>query len=350
MTAALTTKTAKTADATPVGFPLGFLDRAGDGASFATLHALVSAAGALVNPATAEGVAAIASALAGVLNVQQTSQPLPIGASTEATLLAIKAALLADVDLSETVWLDNTGAYFIRRDVKNKSTGVVTPTYTDPTGTPATPGAGLRPFANEKSRTSFQKFYEVLTAGSGYATTDLLAKLTVLDTTTATPTVVTSVWLNITQGTVISAPTLANVQVQDEYITATVPGVATQSTLAAVLAALGGLPGSVGAKARAASLGIGLSIEDQALLAGLTTAITATGPGGESFAITPSDSVNFTTNARSLYVGVTGDVSILTNGGATVLFKAVQAGSILPQIAKRVNATGTTASFIVGLV
>ena len=79
-----------------------------------------------------------------------------------------------------------------------------------------------------------------------------------------------------------------------------------------------------------------------------TAAIVATGPGTDGFAVTPSDTVNFTTNARSLYVGVAGDVAVVTPAGTVLLHKNVPAGAILPISAKRVSATNTTASSILG--
>lgn len=67
------------------------------------------------------------------------------------------------------------------------------------------------------------------------------------------------------------------------------------------------------------------------------------------FAITPHNSTNFTYAVRGIYVGVTGDVVAVTEGGAAITFKAVPAGMILPVRAIRVNSTGTTATDLVGL-
>ena len=65
-------------------------------------------------------------------------------------------------------------------------------------------------------------------------------------------------------------------------------------------------------------------------------------------AVTPSDSVNFPGGpARGLYVGTTGNISVVMYGdGATVIFSAVPVG-ILSVQCTRVNATGTTAANIV---
>ena len=70
-------------------------------------------------------------------------------------------------------------------------------------------------------------------------------------------------------------------------------------------------------------------------------------PATGAVAVTPSDTVNLLNEARSLYIGVTGDVTAVVRG-ATVLFKAVPVG-ILPVRVTRVNNTNTTATNIVAL-
>jgi hypothetical protein len=74
-----------------------------------------------------------------------------------------------------------------------------------------------------------------------------------------------------------------------------------------------------------------------------------TAPGGEFFAITPSNSVDFTLPTRGVYVGVTGDVVAVDLQDNAVTFTAVQAGCILPIRAKRINSTDTSATGLVGL-
>lgn len=64
-------------------------------------------------------------------------------------------------------------------------------------------------------------------------------------------------------------------------------------------------------------------------------------------AVTPNDTT--VVRYRALYVGVTGNVSVLTEGGQTVTFQNAQAGSVLPIRVARVRATGTTATNILGL-
>lgn len=72
-------------------------------------------------------------------------------------------------------------------------------------------------------------------------------------------------------------------------------------------------------------------------------------PGLLSFAITPADATDFTTYARSIYVGGAGNITIVNLDGSTCLFSNVPAGFILPVCCRGVNLTGTTATNLVGL-
>lgn len=65
--------------------------------------------------------------------------------------------------------------------------------------------------------------------------------------------------------------------------------------------------------------------------------------------VAPNDSADLSSDARALYVGGAGNVKVTTTGGSTVTFTGVVAGSVLPVRARRVFATGTTATGIVAL-
>lgn len=66
------------------------------------------------------------------------------------------------------------------------------------------------------------------------------------------------------------------------------------------------------------------------------------------FAITPSDSVDIAERHRAIYVGVAGNVQVVNGAGIVVTFAAA-AGAVLPIQARRINATSTTATGLVGL-
>jgi hypothetical protein len=75
----------------------------------------------------------------------------------------------------------------------------------------------------------------------------------------------------------------------------------------------------------------------------------ASDPGKFAETVSPSDTIDLASPARSLYVGATGSLSVVMYGdGATVTFAAVPVG-IFPIQVTRVNNTGTTASNIVAL-
>lgn len=66
-------------------------------------------------------------------------------------------------------------------------------------------------------------------------------------------------------------------------------------------------------------------------------------------AVVPHASTNFTGGeARALYIGVSGDVVVVSPSDQVVTFKAVPVG-VLPVRCKRVNAVNTTATDMVAL-
>ena len=74
------------------------------------------------------------------------------------------------------------------------------------------------------------------------------------------------------------------------------------------------------------------------------------GPASRAVAITPDDSTDLANRARGIYVGVSGDVSvILAEDTIAVVFVGLAAGVIHPIAAVRIRATGTTATSIVAL-
>ncbi|HWK44914.1 MAG TPA: hypothetical protein VNT30_09345 [Stellaceae bacterium] len=66
-------------------------------------------------------------------------------------------------------------------------------------------------------------------------------------------------------------------------------------------------------------------------------------------ALTPTDNTQIGPFS-AFYVGVTGDVTVVPRDSVTpVLFKAVPAGTLIPMAVQGVNATGTSATNILGL-
>lgn len=63
--------------------------------------------------------------------------------------------------------------------------------------------------------------------------------------------------------------------------------------------------------------------------------------------VTPSDTADLATPARSLWVGGAGNVRVTTLRGTDLLISGVAAGTVLPFRVKRVWATNTTATLII---
>jgi hypothetical protein len=67
-------------------------------------------------------------------------------------------------------------------------------------------------------------------------------------------------------------------------------------------------------------------------------------------AITPSDTVNLTKSIRGFMIGTAGDVSVAMGDGSTAIMPSCAVGVEYMGKITRINATGTTATGIVGLI
>lgn len=72
-------------------------------------------------------------------------------------------------------------------------------------------------------------------------------------------------------------------------------------------------------------------------------------PAAELVSITKSDSTVYSPYIRAIYVGTSGDITVVDAGGTSVLFKAVPQGVVLgPFAVSKVMSTGTGAADMVG--
>jgi hypothetical protein len=72
---------------------------------------------------------------------------------------------------------------------------------------------------------------------------------------------------------------------------------------------------------------------------------------GSAFAIVPNDGGDLPQRPRGVYIGGGSGVLVAVLGdGVTVTFSGLVTGSILPISPKRILATGTTATLLVGLL
>ena len=72
-------------------------------------------------------------------------------------------------------------------------------------------------------------------------------------------------------------------------------------------------------------------------------------PGIGHYAITPHASNDEAIAFRAIWVGVAGNVVVVALDGTAVTYKGCAAGSVIPMRGKRVNATNTAATDLVGI-
>ena len=72
-------------------------------------------------------------------------------------------------------------------------------------------------------------------------------------------------------------------------------------------------------------------------------------PADHAFAVAPDDAAELAYATRALYIGGAGALKVDMLGGETVTFATVPAGSMLAIRVKKVYATGTTATSLIGL-
>lgn len=73
-------------------------------------------------------------------------------------------------------------------------------------------------------------------------------------------------------------------------------------------------------------------------------------PASHAFAVTPSDGVDLPEVTRAVYVGGSGSLVATLSSGSTATFSGLIGGTILPMRIRRIHASGTTATALVGLV
>jgi hypothetical protein len=207
-------------------------------------------------PVAVQGVATAAAQTTGNNALASIDAKLT-GAATEATLAQVRDSIRAQIDIASTIWTDNSGAFYVRRDSVDQGTGTVTVVWTAPDGTTATPGAGLRPLST-LDRDVTQALFDATSGGTGYSPGDLLARVLIIDANVS-PASLTAIWVNLTTGAVIAAPTGGTIERADEAIGARqvgtwnvnvaasvlATGAATEATLTAIQTLINTLSGTV---------------------------------------------------------------------------------------------------------
>jgi len=132
------------------------------------------------------------------------------GDASEATLSEIRDLLEQQIEFNETVWVDNTGTYYVRRVVYDEGVQTYTIVNQLPDGTPYSPTAPVEPASSGNDRELSSQEFLAIANGTGFSTGDTLVRTNVIDTLSAT--VVATIWFNQTTGSSITAPTITDVE------------------------------------------------------------------------------------------------------------------------------------------
>lgn len=88
---------------------------------------------------------------------------------------------------------------------------------------------------------------------------------------------------------------------------------------------------------------VGVLVGTYAVPAGAVPGISSQRDPSPSWELyTASNSTNFARLSRAVYVKTAGDVALVDADGTAVVWPSVPAGAVLPVVAKRINATGST--------
>lgn len=167
---------------------------------------LVVDGSAVTQPVSVAGTVAVSGTMTANIG---TPGALALDSSIQAVVTAIKAT----INLTGTVWYDatvNPTLYYVRREVVNEGTGVISVVWETPSGAAATPTiANLQAVANTQSIVTDTVTYTATAAnGSLYSIGDVLIHTFGISTTVSPPAILYSIWLNATTGlTLPSAPT-----------------------------------------------------------------------------------------------------------------------------------------------
>jgi len=180
----------------------------------ATLGQIKVLAEAIATEATLGQLKVVAESIAkeatqGLIKAKTDNLDISLSALRDAlkggkTLADIWTSLQTQREISTSLWTDDSGAKYVRRDVVDESAGSITISWTDESGNVAVPGAGLRPLASTDKEV-VESLFTATGAGAGYGAGDILARVLIVDTSVAPP-ALTSTWMNVTTGAVIAAP------------------------------------------------------------------------------------------------------------------------------------------------
>lgn len=135
-------------------------------------------------------------------SVSQSGNNTLGGGATEATQLQVLAELQKQKEFTETIWIDSTGTFYIRRVVYSENLETYTISYTLADGTVYVPVAPSEPASAGTDRELVVTSYTVNTSGTGYAIGDIVHQINIFNVFDGS--LLSTIWYNQTTDTVIT--------------------------------------------------------------------------------------------------------------------------------------------------
>jgi hypothetical protein len=175
--------------------------------------------------------------------ISATALPLPTGAATEVTQLAVLAQLQGDRAITSNLFIDSTSTTYLRVLAFNQQTNAYEATVLTLAGAPYTPVPPETSLAKSDLDTT-ETSWEIRVSGTGYTVGDIVSQFNFLSQ--SPPAVIATLWFNqTTQLALASAPLAAHRRRTDGLA-------ATEATLVTRALESGGNLASINAKIPAA--------------------------------------------------------------------------------------------------
>ena len=278
-------------------------------------------------------------------SVTQSGDNTLAGGATEATQLQVLAELQKQAEFSETVWVDATGTFFIRRVVYSENLETYTVSYTLADGSAYSPTAPIEPASAGTDREIVQTSYTVIVAGTGYSIGDIVQQLNIFDV--QSDTLQSTIWYNQTTDAIITpAPTITDLQPEGSLTTIGAEIGATNESAAATDTSTSGLnglikrllqrvttliglyPGSLGQKTSANSFAVVVASDQSTLPISVVSLPLPTGAATETTLSTVATNTGTTATNTGTTATNTGTISTATGAQADAAYTS-GSGSII---------------------
>ena len=131
-------------------------------------------------------------------------------------LAALQAILMSMTEVSETIWIDATDTFFLRRLLYDEETGATTISYTLPDGTTYAPTLPIRPASYSEDVELGQTQYVAINSGAGYTAGQFITQIRFYDVLTTPATLLSTIYVNDNTNAIIT-PLIVDLIPRAEY-------------------------------------------------------------------------------------------------------------------------------------